>query len=112
MFTVGIFSTHLPYIAFVFFYAFFFLFGIQKASAVEVNGEASIKILSVKTDAHTNFSEGYNIYSSHDNNVSRLQLTYYKYFDDKILGVFLSRKDHIVQILLHTPLFYRPPPVN
>jgi len=112
MFTVGIFSTHLPYIAFVFFYAFFFIFGIQKASAGEVSGEASVKILSLKTDAHTNFSEGHNIYSFQDNHVSRVQLTYYKYFDDKIQGVFLSRKDHIAQILLHTPLFCRPPPVN
>jgi hypothetical protein len=32
MFTVGIFTTHLPYIAFVFFYAFFFLIGIQNNS--------------------------------------------------------------------------------
>ncbi|MDD4107111.1 MAG: hypothetical protein PHH93_00135 [Prolixibacteraceae bacterium] len=32
MFTVGIFTTHLPYIAFVFFYAFFFLIGIQNSS--------------------------------------------------------------------------------
>lgn len=31
MFTFGIFSTHIPYIAFVFFYAFFFLFGYQRA---------------------------------------------------------------------------------
>lgn len=30
MFTVGLFTTHIPYIAFVFFYAFFFLFGYQK----------------------------------------------------------------------------------
>lgn len=32
MFTFGIFSTHLPYLAFVFFYAFFFLFGMQKVA--------------------------------------------------------------------------------
>jgi hypothetical protein len=38
MFTVGLFSTHIPYIAFVVFYAFFFLFGIQKASAGELGG--------------------------------------------------------------------------
>jgi hypothetical protein len=29
MFTVGIFTTHIPYIAFVVFYAFFFLFGVN-----------------------------------------------------------------------------------
>lgn len=32
MFTVGLFTTHIPYIAFVCFYAFFFLFGYQKIS--------------------------------------------------------------------------------
>jgi hypothetical protein len=37
MFTVGIFSTHIPYLAFVFFYVYFFIFGVQKAS----NGELS-----------------------------------------------------------------------
>ena len=42
MFTVGIFSTHLPYVAFVLFYAFFFLFGIQKASAGELGGGENI----------------------------------------------------------------------
>lgn len=36
MFTVGIFSTHLPYLAFVFFYAWFMLFGVQKASGGEL----------------------------------------------------------------------------
>lgn len=35
MFTVGLFSTHLPYVAFVLFYAVFFFFGIEKVSAGE-----------------------------------------------------------------------------
>ncbi|MCG6187184.1 hypothetical protein [Maribellus maritimus] len=35
MFTIGIFSTHIPYIAFVLFYAYFFVSGVQKA----VDGE-------------------------------------------------------------------------
>ncbi len=30
MFTIGIFSTHIPYLAFVFFYAWFLLFGTKK----------------------------------------------------------------------------------
>jgi hypothetical protein len=33
MFTIGIFTTHLPYIAFVVFYAFFLFFGVNKASS-------------------------------------------------------------------------------
>jgi hypothetical protein len=43
MFTIGIFTTHLPYIAFVVFYAFFLLFGVNKASSGEIQwGESSI----------------------------------------------------------------------
>ncbi len=36
MFTVGIFTTHIPYIAFVVFYAFFILFGINSPAEEEV----------------------------------------------------------------------------
>jgi hypothetical protein len=45
MFTVGLFSTHIPYIAFVFFYAFFFLFGIQKAHAGELSGTEKVSVV-------------------------------------------------------------------
>ncbi|MCG6187192.1 hypothetical protein [Maribellus maritimus] len=36
MFTIGIFSTHIPYIAFVLFYAYFFVAGINKAVSGEI----------------------------------------------------------------------------
>ena len=36
MFTTGILTTHLPYLAFVFFYAWFFIFGVQKANSSEL----------------------------------------------------------------------------
>ncbi len=36
MFTFGIFTTHIPYLAFVVFYAYFFLFGVNKASNSEI----------------------------------------------------------------------------
>ena len=32
MFTIGIFSTHIPYIAFIFFYAYFLIFGIETSA--------------------------------------------------------------------------------
>ncbi len=32
MFTFGIFTTHFPYLAFLFFYAYFLLFGVKEAS--------------------------------------------------------------------------------
>jgi hypothetical protein len=36
MFTVGIFTTHFPYIAFVVFYAWILLFGVDKAASGEI----------------------------------------------------------------------------
>lgn len=39
MFTFGIFTTHLPYLAFVFFYVFFLFVGIPKASSGELSGK-------------------------------------------------------------------------
>lgn len=36
MFTFGIFTTHLPYVAFVVFYAYFLLFGVNKAVSGEL----------------------------------------------------------------------------
>lgn len=51
MFTFGIFSTHIPYIAFVVFYAYFLITGVEKAS----NGE----IQSVKNHFVTEQSVGY-----------------------------------------------------
>jgi hypothetical protein len=36
MFTVGIFTTHIPYIAFVVFYAWFLLVGVGKATSGEI----------------------------------------------------------------------------
>ncbi len=42
MFTVGIFSTHLPYIAFVFFYVFFLTVGLPRATPGELLPEGKV----------------------------------------------------------------------
>lgn len=47
MFTIGIFTTHIPYIAFVFFYAFFFLVGIQKAHAGELSDTDKVSVAKI-----------------------------------------------------------------
>ncbi|WP_372946822.1 hypothetical protein [Mariniphaga sp.] len=47
MFTIGIFTTHLPYIAFVVFYAFFLLFGVNKASSGEIEWGENNLVLKV-----------------------------------------------------------------
>jgi len=41
MFSFGIFSTHIPYVAFVAFYAWFLLFGVDKASRGEFSSAES-----------------------------------------------------------------------
>ena len=59
MFTFGIFTTHIPYIAVVAFYAFFLLFGAEKASSGEIpsdNRHAFMVCFKV-TDNH-NFTDG------------------------------------------------------
>lgn len=50
MFTFGIFTTHIPYIAVVAFYAFFLLFGVEKASSGEIH-----------TDNRLAFMAGFNV---------------------------------------------------
>jgi hypothetical protein len=40
MFTFGMFTTHIPYIALVAFYAYFMLFGMEKASKGEIIAES------------------------------------------------------------------------
>ncbi|MGM0620031.1 MAG: hypothetical protein ACQETJ_03215 [Bacteroidota bacterium] len=45
MFTLGIFSTHIPYIALVAFYAYFLLFGMGKASKGEIVAENATSFL-------------------------------------------------------------------
>ncbi len=55
MFTIGIFSTHLPYIAFVFFYAFFFFFNIHDNPEDTVVKKGSEFHLSVVNAAETDY---------------------------------------------------------
>ena len=59
MFTIGIFTTHLPYIAFVVFYAFFLLFGVNKASSGEIQwGESNIVLKAPAEEiAKVNFAD-------------------------------------------------------
>lgn len=50
MFSFGIFTTHLPYIAFVVFYAYFLIFGVEKAQ----DGKIQISEHSVQIKHHVN----------------------------------------------------------
>jgi hypothetical protein len=110
MFTVGIFTTHIPYIAFVVFYAWFLLFGIGKAASGEIEtGEKYCKTEWV-AEKHYDFSDSnsgnYYIVQSLINNHGFEEI----HFKRKIIypaNTFLEHK----QDYFCSSLFCRPPPV-
>jgi hypothetical protein len=69
MFTVGIFTTHIPYIAFVVFYAFFFLFGINTPAEEEVqvsNSKFNIELQTSQSYADANAASNFHYNSDFD----------------------------------------------
>lgn len=112
MFTIGIFTTHLPYIAFVVFYAFFLLFGVNKASSGEIQwGENNIVIKAPTeetTDANSaDFSKsqlhkGSGIFSP--------EIADFSVFKENIQHDALY-PEFIRQCYFSQAIFSRPPPV-
>ena len=110
MFTVGIFSTHIPYIAFLLFYAYFFIGGINKAASGEIStGENYIKTeiysreIPVKPDTDTyhffcKISTGTKYYRFEDFLFKR-KINYPEYSSVKIHSDYYA-----------SSLFNRPPP--
>ncbi|MFV0593427.1 MAG: hypothetical protein ACK5M7_18790 [Draconibacterium sp.] len=56
MFTFGIFTTHIPYLAFLFFYAYLFLFGVEKA------GDGTIRVAEKSQSIEFNLNSQHKIY--------------------------------------------------
>ncbi|TNF40327.1 MAG: hypothetical protein EP310_09100 [Bacteroidetes bacterium] len=110
MFTVGIFTTHIPYIAFVVFYAWFILFGVSKAVSGEIeNGEKCCKTEWVaEKNYHFSDSNSGNFYINpgilNYNGFEEIQ------FKRKIIhpeyDFFEYKQDYFC-----SSLFCRPPPV-
>jgi hypothetical protein len=111
MFTIGIFSTHIPYIAFVLFYVYFLVAGVNKAVAGEIpSGEnytttelyASEIFDKANVDTYHFFC---NISNINNNN----------HFEDLIFKWKIKYPDFtfakIHKDCLSTSLFNRPPPV-
>lgn len=110
MFTIGIFTTHIPYIAFVVFYAYFLIFGVEKTSRGEielVDSKHKIEIqandLFVSADTNENYSYKSDFY-------------FYSHTDFYAL-VFKRQLKHQIlvssenwQFKYCTTLFNRPPP--
>ena len=112
MFTVGIFSTHLPYLAFVFFYAWFILFGIQEVS----NGERETieKSCFSKSYFVTQTNNPINIQNfDYADNFSALNFRYSRNFriNNEIKGssYMLTKTSYSC---FSFSLFNRPPPIK
>lgn len=109
MFTFGIFTTHLPYIAFVFFYAYFLIFGIEKGS----NGQIQISEKSITVEFHLNsFSE-----DSFSNSVCYYHEINYSLPKDSVEETDIKQKWKTnknfakkPEIFVGNALFCRPPP--
>jgi hypothetical protein len=110
MFTFGIFSTHIPYIAFVLFYGFFFLAGIEKTSAGEMGeGEKIIpQVISVSVNNYTDIDDD-NLYNcnAQPGNIDFEQMLLY---GDKINLFYFSNR-FIKTTDYRYSWFSRPPPV-
>jgi hypothetical protein len=111
MFTFGMFTSHIPYIALVAFYAYFVLFGMEKASKGELvveNKNPFIYEIQV-TDNFDGFNSGCFYYQT-----SALHAEYSK-FEDFIFKRKLSQP--ALNDNLHYRFFYipntsnRPPPI-
>ena len=112
MFTIGIFTTHLPYIAFVVFYAYFLLFGVNNASSGEIQwGENQIilkapaeQITGANSTDFSNYKyhEGAGIFSpgSNDFFVYKEHIQHASFYPENIRQCYFSQA-----------LFSRPPPV-
>ena len=66
MFTVGIFTTHIPYIAMIAFYAYFLLFGVSRANEgkVEITEKSNLVQIHIDNSIETIADDTYCFYTS------------------------------------------------
>ena len=111
MFTFGIFTSHIPYIAFVIFYAFLFISGINKITAGEIqNSGNELRIAQESGSRLTESPKTYYVVSADDNGLSCDYHFDGNLFKRKIpLPVFEYL--NIKSGYSHPPCFSRPPPL-
>ncbi len=110
MFSVGIFTTHIPYIAMIAFYAYFMLFGVNKAD----NKNNKLTEKSITIEYHSTHFKQITLDKNHNFYVSADAV--YQHFLSKNIqvkqkwdSVFLDKLT--CQELPTNSLFNRPPPV-
>ena len=110
MFSFGIFTTHIPYIAIVAFYAYFLIFGVEKASKGKVTSESYFKI-EIETENYLNHSTCQSAYYyQYECNFIKTAL-----YENHVLKRKLKHSDFIYsqpfwQDIYESSLFSRPPP--
>jgi len=109
MFTFGIFSTHIPYIAFVVFYAYFLITGVEKASKGEF--QSGKNVFTTEQFAETHFDLNDTSGNYYHTNPDINSYAYFEIFSFKqkiIHGVDPSVLMYHSEF--YTPLANRPPP--
>lgn len=112
MFTFGMFSSHIPYIALVAFYAYFLLFGMEKASKGEIVAENKHSfIYEIQVSNHFNATNsGCFYYHAADLHAEHSS------FEDFIFKRKLSRKALTDKIYYRSFILpatsNRPPPIS
>jgi hypothetical protein len=110
MFTIGIFTTHIPYIAFVVFYAFFFLFGYQNIAEEKISTEKKFTLneLTIKADNQFfNNSGSFNVDDFHMSCVPKNERIFYV---DRITRFYNSSYNSFQSGNFAFSNFSRPPP--
>ena len=110
MFTVGIFTTHIPYIAFVVFYAFFFLFGVDTSAKQEVQiSQNKFNIELQTSQSHADTSVGSNFHYQTD-----IDFSIHTNFAESLVKRKLNHQCKLItahwQNCSTNSLFSRPPP--
>ena len=112
MFTLGIFTTHIPYIALVVFYAFFWVIGINKASSGEIQNAENSLSLEIPTFEIVHQAPQTDSFSA-QNNSDQL------FFPDNSIAAYfaqikLKHKEFYIEkqreYTAYAVLFSRPPP--
>jgi hypothetical protein len=111
MFTFGLFSTHVPYIAFVIFYAYFLIFGVEKAAKGDISlGDHYLKTELRVSQTFIDSPDGNDLPDRFD-----FDFFYHGGYEDLIFKrtvIFYSPGQRkICQWDLANILFSRPPPI-
>lgn len=110
MFTFGIFTTHIPYLAFVVFYAYFFLFGVNKATTGEIQlGESQHKIeIYANINFQSSANHAFHFEKASEANFQNSEIQHALFIQKIAFPVF--RKSEYLQKCFCPTLFSRPPP--